>query len=849
MANLTEADAIDQGDGKGFIYVLGDTQLDTDNNPIPEADNIDTSAGSLDYSIEGGGGDDIIVTGDGDGDSDNGGHTVQGGAGADTITGGADGDNLLGASFSSTADDGDDTINGGGGNDSISGQLGNDTLNGDAGNDFIWGNEGNDIINGGAGNDLIWGGVGDETIDGGDDYDIVFFDYSINDIESLAYDDGTSTLTVVGLEGTDTATNVEQVSFTDNPVFFDATSVSTMLLGTAGDDTITAVDVAVTEENPTPTENNNYIITGAGDDIINGGLGSDSIVAGKGNDTIDAGDNDDGILSGSGNNAIDGGDGNDTVGYNFARDQITSIKRDANGVITLVHANGTDTLSSVEIFDFYTSDANGNRQRDDQGQLIVEKVEFNDFTTVFTELDDETISGTAGDDALDGGIGDDTISGLAGDDTITGGDGDDVIDGGDDTDTAVFDFATTAITSIQRDVDGVITLASATGTDTISNVESLQFTDQTLQVADLANTFANIDDETITGTSGDDVVDGGAGSDTFAFGYASTLVSAITNNGGVLTITGAAGTDTLSNIESLQFSDQTFAVSALTIGTANAETLNGTANADLIFAAGGADTIATAVGNDTILAIAAGSNVDGGAGTDTAAFTFASTDITSAVRQADQSVIITTAQGDTTLNNVEQLSFTDSSSAVTVDSILTGPKFTGIDGNGNPVQISPTPYTGAVDFLEYEHLGEATGDVVTGSEFNDFMNLLGGDDAANGGAGRDVLDGGTGSNFLTGGSGADTFFLDGRGGTTTWSTVTDFSGDNVNIWGWQEGVSQLIQSVENAGAEGFKGATFHYDLDRDGLIDTSITFSGLTTDQVPGSSAQEVAGNGYLLFA
>ncbi len=824
MANLTEADALDFGNGP--IHVLGDP------NTTPEADNIDTTAGNLDYSIQSFGGDDVIVTGDGDGDLTNG-HTVQGGDGNDTITGGAGNDNLRGGTFNSADADGDDTINGGGGDDSIVGGLGDDTLYGDEGNDTIFGEDGNDTIYGGAGRDLIYGGAGNDTVDGGDnpsedplDLDVLFFSHSINAIDSILYESGTGTITVAGPEGTDIATNIEQLAFSDNPIYFTSTSLSTLNLGTAGDDTITATDVVIAESDTDKTQNDNYMIAGAGDDTISGGIGVDSIVTGKGNDTVDAGEGNDTVLSGEGDNTIDGGAGDDLVGYNFSRDQIISIKRDASGVITLQHAKGTDTLINVEAFDFFPTDSDGNRTSN-----TAENVGINDFATVFTELDDETINGTTGDDVLNGGIGNDTIDGLDGDDT------------------AIFDFTTSAITSIQRDVDGVITLASATGTDTISNVESLQFTDQTLQVADLANTFANIDDETITGTSGDDVVDGGAGSDTFAFGYASTLVSAITNNGGVLSITGAACTDTLSNIESLQFSDQTFAVSALTIGTANAETVNGTANADLIFAAGGTDTIATAAGNDTILAIAAGSNVDGGAGTDTAAFTFASTDITSAVRQADQSVIITTAQGDTTLNNVEQLSFTDSSSAVTVDSILTGPKFTGIDGNGNPVQISPTPYTGAVDFLEYEHLGEATSDVVTGSEFNDFMNLLGGDDAANGGAGRDVLDGGTGSNFLTGGSGADTFFLDGRGGTTTWSTVTDFSGDNVNIWGWQEGVSQLIQSVENAGAEGFKGATFHYDLDNDGLIDTSITFSDLTTAQVPGSSAQEVAGNGYLLFA
>ncbi len=161
----------------------------------------------------------------------------------------------------------------------------------------------------------------------------------------------------------------------------------------------------------------------------------------------------------------------------------------------------------------------------------------------------------------------------------------------------------------------------------------------------------------------------------------------------------------------------------------------------------------------------------------------------------------------------------------------------------------PTKYIGALD-LDFQLLGGTTGDVVTGAATNDFMNLLGGDDAADGGAGNDVLDGGLGSNFLTGGAGNDTFFLDGRGeGNVTWSTVTDFvSGEDfVNIWGWVDGTSVLLLTQESAGAEGFKGVTNHYDLNNDGTIDTSITFTGETA--IPANSPQSVEGNGYLFFA
>lgn len=248
-------------------------------------------------------------------------------------------------------------------------------------------------------------------------------------------------------------------------------------------------------------------------------------------------------------------------------------------------------------------------------------------------------------------------------------------------------------------------------------------------------------------------------------------------------------------------------------------------------------------GNDTI---------DGGAGNDTAVFSYARSEVNS-ISVNNGSVIIDGVDGVDTLTNIERFLFTDTSTALTLSQALTWPNlgqiFTKIGENGEAIQIAPTPYEGAVSYLEFELLGEGGNDTVTGSAFNDFMNLLGGDDAAVGGDGKDVLDGGTGSNFLTGGNGADTFFLDGRGGDTTWSTIADFNGDSVNIWGWSDGVSKLLLTQGVAGAEGYQGVTFHYDLNDDGSIDTSITFTGLTEDQVPTGSAQVVADNGYLLFA
>ncbi len=243
--------------------------------------------------------------------------------------------------------------------------------------------------------------------------------------------------------------------------------------------------------------------------------------------------------------------------------------------------------------------------------------------------------------------------------------------------------------------------------------------------------------------------------------------------------------------------------------------------------------------------------LDGGTGNDTVIYDFNKNAVTEVGQSSDGTLMIKSAEGTDTLLSIENLRFLDGSLSISelIAQYAPVPLFTSSGSDGTSSYIMSTKYSGPVTFLEYELLGKTTGDIITGSASNDFMNLLGGDDAANGAAGDDVLDGGTGSNFLTGGSGNDTIFLDGRAGTITWSTVTDFSaGDQVNIWGWNSSVSKQVFAMENQGADGYKGATFHYDLNNDGLIDTSITLTGLALSQIPTALAKDVAGNGYLFI-
>lgn len=164
---------------------------------------------------------------------------------------------------------------------------------------------------------------------------------------------------------------------------------------------------------------------------------------------------------------------------------------------------------------------------------------------------------------------------------------------------------------------------------------------------------------------------------------------------------------------------------------------------------------------------------------------------------------------------------------------------------GSGAAFAAIPYTGPVSRLDLQFVASDSGEVVGGTEFSDFINAAGGTDAVNGGMGDDVIDGGLGSNFLSGGAGMDIFFLDGRGGGSTWSTITDWQpGEQLTIWGWKPGISTSTWSASD-GTPGWTGATLHCDLNADGVTDTSVTWSGRTQAELPAP----IALDGLLWFA
>ncbi|MEL6977657.1 MAG: cadherin domain-containing protein [Pseudomonadota bacterium] len=277
---------------------------------------------------------------------------------------------------------------------------------------------------------------------------------------------------------------------------------------------------------------------GAGADDLDGGAGADDLRGGDGNDDLDGGDDDDELRGGAGDDVIKGGSGADVA---FFTGSMADYDIDAGGLWFTIDDtrsgsnDGTDTVRGVETFRFADRDA----------AVFSDDANADSFTGGAAH---DVVYGRGGDDVLAGGAGDDVLLGHNDDDTLTGGAGDDILDGGANNDTAVFS-GDLGEYSFGRDANGdllvIDSVAGRDGTDTVRDVETLQFADLSV---DMGSALVMADAPTMT--AGDDVALGGAGADTIAGGDgADRLIGgagddALTGGAGNDDLRGGAGTDT-----------------------------------------------------------------------------------------------------------------------------------------------------------------------------------------------------------------------------------------------------------------------------------------------------------------
>ncbi|MDP1612375.1 MAG: FG-GAP-like repeat-containing protein [Sulfuritalea sp.] len=534
-------------------------------------------------NVDGSDGNDII-TGDGlnnelrgwDGND-----SLSGGDGNDTLNGGAGADTLIGGNGIDTVDySTDEDFNGDGfgvavsigstqtgnwqgvaynvvvagsigaatdgwGNTDNLGTVGTmENVIGSSYNDVIFGNNAANYFYGGTGSDLMVGAGGNDTLDGGpagDRNDSDWVSYRGATGDGVTVNLGSNSATPIGSSniGTDVLLNIDGVigsnfadSLTGGSDSTDFRGIKTeWFQGGQGNDTI---DGGWTDTGDAGMDAGDYEINWARYDGVTGAVtvdlvagtasdgesGTDTLIdinavwGGTGNDTLTGGNTDfdyrELFNGGAGDDSIDGGSGFDVALYRNSTQgiNISLVNGDGGGTDGL---GGTDTLISIE--------------------------------------------------AIIGSNYSDTITGGAGDQTFQGRQGADILDGGDDIDTVSYDG------DYDANGDGMgVTVNLANGfaidgwgdTDSLSNIENVRGSiyNDVIVGNDLANDLQGGNgNDTLNGGLGNDTLDGGTGIDYAVYSGNAGDYIVTPLEGGVYTVAGADGTDTLSNIEWLSFAD------------------------------------------------------------------------------------------------------------------------------------------------------------------------------------------------------------------------------------------------------------------------------------------------------
>lgn len=315
------------------------------------------------------------------------------------------------------------------------------------------------------------------------------------------------------------------------------------------------------------------------------------------------------------------------------------------------------------------------------------------------------------------GAGNDQLTGNAANNRLAGGRGNDRVNGGLGNDTAVI-AATRAGSDVTLNANGTITVVSADGTDILTAIEFIAFSDQTVSVSVFLPTddiLGSEENDPLQGTAGADTVRGFGGNDTITAGAGNDIVLGGTGND---LMGGETGDDELYGDEGddrISASDGDDTV----YGGDGADNIGGGQGNDEVFGGLGNDTVGSGFGNDTVEGGEGNDLLSGGAGNDT----------------------LDGGNGD------------DRGAGSFGNDVFRGGA--GNDnvggGNGNDTIFggdgNDTVGAGAQNDSV---LGEAGDDLLGGGDGND--SLFGGD-------GRDQLNGGRGDDLLDGGEDVDTFLF------------------------------------------------------------------------------------------
>lgn len=631
----------------------------------------------------------------------------------------------------------------------INGSSGIDTITGSVADDFILGAGGNDILKGGLGNDRLRGGGGSDDIDGGDGIDT----YDSSDISAA----GTISL----IAGTHVQGSV--------------------------------IDTFANIEN---------VIAGGQADTIIGSAVANRLDGGGGIDNIDGGDGDDVLVGGGAGDKLVGGLGNDTASYDTMAVAATATT-DAtsglsiNGVKVDLKANTTANGTTVPTVRGLQGDAAGDwfyQVENLTGSQFGDMLTGDDFANV--------LSGGAGADALYGGAGDDRLSGDAGNDHI---------DGQTGSNTAVYAGSASDYLIVTGPTTTTVTgtgVRLADGTDTLKNIQFIQFADHLVSLGIDANNKPVLGVPEMADQSVDDGAAYSYQIPATAFidldlGDAMTFVATLADGSALpawLTFNPInrtfSGTPPLAAVGAeieveVTASDQGYSISdsfVLTIALAKGSDINGTAAADTLAGTFRAETMIGLAGNDIFAGSAGADRIDGGA-------------------------------------DIDRVDYSASAAGIVID-LATG-SAAGGDAEGDTL-ISIEEARGSA--FDDRITGTAGGDKLYGGGVE---SQVGSPDTA---SGADRIDGGGGDDLIAGGDGADTL-LGGSGNDLIYARA-NADGSLEDVIDGGNGIDELRLGGDGGQIRGSANGA---------ILNLSIEGSGaVSIEHVVGSAHDDViTGNGF----
>jgi len=835
-------------------------------------------------------------------------NVIEGGGGGDELDGGGGTDTVSfehhGQGVTANLDDG----GAGDGNGDLATLFNFENILGSAYADQLTGDEGDNVIEGLAGDDTLEGG-GDygtctDTVSyehSGSGVTVNIGDAILNEWQEVVFQ---GHMALDGFSGVDTLYNFLNVTGSQYADTIYGNAEDNVINGLAGDDTlfggdgIDTVSYASAEDEGVSVSLASGLATGnQGDDTL---TGFENVTGSDFDDEITGNDGDNLILGGLGDDDLDGGDGTDTVSYlGTPPDEGgygVTVDLSITGAQDIGEA-GWDTLSDFEnligtvLADDLTGDGgdnvidgrgggdtlSGGSGHGSHGDTVsyehlnpgvyLESHDFgvflNDSNTPYevAGMDPYTVAahtvaygGSGGFGGTTGTITDtisnfqnyigthyvDYILGNAGDNVIEGLGGGDELHGGGGTDTVSYEHLGAGVTVdlSGQDSDPYQGYAAYGGPD-----------------ADILTGFTNVIGsafgDSIIGDDGDNVIEGGAstdtlngglGIDTVSYEHAGAADAVDLGNG---TAEGGAGSDSLVTVQTGQSSFENI------LGSAHGDTLSGDVQANVIDGGAGDDTLSGGWGISGIV-----DTLIGGDGSDTLRLS----------SEADLTVDLSGQNPSTPVEIADDwnLAFSEFENIRSGlgDDLLTG------DGNDNVIEAgggTDTLHGGGNgdygDTISFEHaelsvnfnLANQAQQMVTGDEDiitqDGFENILGSGfgDTLLGSVGNNVIDGGDGNDVISGGDAnegeAGSDILHGGDGTDTISFAYSFGqiGFDLSEHDAQE-VNEMEDTVTQDGFENIIGGAYNDTLY--GSLGDNLIMGGDSGDSIEGRGGNDTLDGG-----